>query len=238
MVPTADAPPIPLAATVVLLRDGDRGMEVLMLRRRRELRFYGGAWVFPGGRIETADYPHHPPEDHDQAARVGAVREVLEETGMAIRVERLHYFARWLTPPGRPRRFDTYYFISEAPHVDTLRLDVREADAHRFERPAALLHAHSRDELELPPPTFVTLTTLAAFRFTTQALNEMQLRAVTRFTPKPLRTSRGEVHLYEGDAGYQADDPLKPGARHRLLLEGRRWAYVPPPTASPAPTGV
>ena len=48
--------PIP-AATVVLLRDGDDGVETLMLRRDTNLAFAGGAWVFPGGRIDPDDYP-------------------------------------------------------------------------------------------------------------------------------------------------------------------------------------
>jgi 8-oxo-dGTP pyrophosphatase MutT (NUDIX family) len=43
------------AATVLLLRDGARGIEVLMQRRRASLSFMGGMWVYPGGRHETAD---------------------------------------------------------------------------------------------------------------------------------------------------------------------------------------
>ena len=45
------------AATVVLLRDTPDGVETLMLRRDTELAFAGGAWVFPGGRIDPEDYP-------------------------------------------------------------------------------------------------------------------------------------------------------------------------------------
>jgi 8-oxo-dGTP pyrophosphatase MutT (NUDIX family) len=48
--------PAPLpAATVLLLRDGPRGIEVLMQRRRASLAFLGGMWVFPGGRHEPGD---------------------------------------------------------------------------------------------------------------------------------------------------------------------------------------
>ena len=43
-----------LAATVVLLRDGEASAEVPLLRRNAGLHF-GGAWVFPGGRIEPDD---------------------------------------------------------------------------------------------------------------------------------------------------------------------------------------
>jgi hypothetical protein len=51
-----DSPVAPRpAATVVLLRPSDRGPEVLLLRRNRTVGFVPGAYVFPGGRVETDD---------------------------------------------------------------------------------------------------------------------------------------------------------------------------------------
>ena len=44
------------AATVALLRDGDGGLEVLMGKRATKMDFHGGAWVFPGGRLDDADW--------------------------------------------------------------------------------------------------------------------------------------------------------------------------------------
>ena len=41
--------PLEDACTVVLLRDGDAGLETLMLERPRTSRSFAGAWVFPGG---------------------------------------------------------------------------------------------------------------------------------------------------------------------------------------------
>jgi 8-oxo-dGTP pyrophosphatase MutT (NUDIX family) len=56
-VPDDELPPAIPAATVVLLRDAAGGLETLMLRRNSKLAFAGGAWVFPGGRIDPEDYP-------------------------------------------------------------------------------------------------------------------------------------------------------------------------------------
>ncbi len=56
------------AATVVLLRDGETGLEVLLARRSSKLAFHGGAWVFPGGRIDPDDYADAP-DDLPRAAR-------------------------------------------------------------------------------------------------------------------------------------------------------------------------
>ena len=43
------------AATVVLLRDGNAGVEVLMLKKNSKITF-GGMWVFPGGKIDAEDF--------------------------------------------------------------------------------------------------------------------------------------------------------------------------------------
>jgi 8-oxo-dGTP pyrophosphatase MutT (NUDIX family) len=51
----ANIKPVP-AATVILVRDGDAGPEVLLLRREARAVFGAGAHVFPGGRVDTADH--------------------------------------------------------------------------------------------------------------------------------------------------------------------------------------
>ena len=48
------------AASVVLLRDTDAGPEILYLRRNPDLRFMGGYWVFPGGRVDPGDHVCRP----------------------------------------------------------------------------------------------------------------------------------------------------------------------------------
>lgn len=54
--PVAATPaPIHHAATVVLLREADEGLQVLLTQRAAGLAFMGGLWVFPGGRLEDAD---------------------------------------------------------------------------------------------------------------------------------------------------------------------------------------
>jgi 8-oxo-dGTP pyrophosphatase MutT (NUDIX family) len=52
-----DTPPAParLAATVILLRDAGPEVETLLVRRHSAIAFLGGAWVFPGGKLEAAD---------------------------------------------------------------------------------------------------------------------------------------------------------------------------------------
>ena len=81
--------PIP-AATLVVFRTGQTGgpPEILMVTRSRRLAFAGGKAVFPGGRVDPADHTLASEYGGDDLAetahRIAAVRETLEETGLAI----------------------------------------------------------------------------------------------------------------------------------------------------------
>ena len=90
-------PPIPavpaVAATVVLVRDGDQGLEVLLVVRHHEIDFARGAAVFPGGKVAPADRDPRLASriaglaglDAEQAAvRVAAIRETFEESGLLL----------------------------------------------------------------------------------------------------------------------------------------------------------
>jgi 8-oxo-dGTP pyrophosphatase MutT (NUDIX family) len=78
------------AATTVLLRDSDRGLEVLLMRRNRSAGFVPGAYVFPGGRVDPADTnladlrggaaPTSPPAPY----WIAALRELFEEAGVLL----------------------------------------------------------------------------------------------------------------------------------------------------------
>ncbi|MBC2667989.1 NUDIX domain-containing protein [Novosphingobium piscinae] len=81
------------AATLVLFRRGAAGgpPELMMLERGAQMRFAAGAIVFPGGRVDPSDHTlaqHVAPDldPADAAARVAAVRETLEETGLLVGV--------------------------------------------------------------------------------------------------------------------------------------------------------
>jgi 8-oxo-dGTP pyrophosphatase MutT (NUDIX family) len=76
------------AATIVLLRDGEDGMEVLLLKRHRSSGFVPGAYVFPGGRTDEVDALNHGATknlpDVPAFFWIAAVREVFEETGVLL----------------------------------------------------------------------------------------------------------------------------------------------------------
>lgn len=78
------------AATLVIFREGEGGSpELLIMQRSRDMAFAAGALVFPGGRVDEGDHvlaarhAHAFPQD-EAAARIGAIRETLEESGLGI----------------------------------------------------------------------------------------------------------------------------------------------------------
>lgn len=85
-------PEIIPAATLVLMRERAVGVpELLIVERAATMRFAGGALVFPGGRIDPGDHELAllTGGGEDLAARIAAVRETLEETGIAIGLDPL-----------------------------------------------------------------------------------------------------------------------------------------------------
>ena len=79
------------AATVLLLRDGAAGLEVLMTRRSLTASFAPGAYVFPGGGVDPLDVASHPMATRrpGQSAlhltqAIAAIRESFEELGVLL----------------------------------------------------------------------------------------------------------------------------------------------------------
>jgi 8-oxo-dGTP pyrophosphatase MutT (NUDIX family) len=84
------------AATLVLIRERkDVAPELLMIKRSATMAFGPGAWVFPGGRVDPRDIVFAEatlPEGcelDDHAARIAAIRETIEEAGVAVGLDPL-----------------------------------------------------------------------------------------------------------------------------------------------------
>ena len=159
------------AATVILMKDTSLGFEILLLKRSSRLDFHGGHWVFPGGRIDPKDHDQaEPKDDIIAAARVAAVREIFEESGLKIFQRDLVLMSRWTTPPGYPKRFKTWFFLCRAP-LETVTIDNQEITKYKWLAPQAALDANNQNEIHLPGPTFYTIQSLIPFSNSEEALN-------------------------------------------------------------------
>jgi 8-oxo-dGTP pyrophosphatase MutT (NUDIX family) len=226
MAAEALSPAVP-AATVVLLRDGPDGPETLMLRRDRSLAFAGGAWVFPGGRIDPPDYPDGAVStEHsavEAAARAAAVREAHEEAGLVVDPDDLVWFAHWTPGSERvARRFATWFFMARAPEGAVV-VDGHEIREHRWIRPADALARHAAEEIELIVPTWMTLHVLGERSSTDDALRWARAHDPSVYVTHLVEIEGGRASLWQGDAGYDDYDTTRPGPRHRLVMLDDGW---------------
>jgi 8-oxo-dGTP pyrophosphatase MutT (NUDIX family) len=208
--------PLP-AATVVVLREGERGSEVLLVQRARR-DGSGGIWVFPGGKVEEVDRLGDESSESAtiEAAKRAGVRETREEAGFQLEPASLGLIARWITPPVAPRRFDTWFFVAEVNRDVEVVVDGGEICAHRWISPGDALEARIAGEIDLAPPTMVTIHWLAEHGSVKQTLAELVRDAVPKIEPNICPVEGGACFLYPGDAGYPTGDPDRAGGRDRL----------------------
>jgi 8-oxo-dGTP pyrophosphatase MutT (NUDIX family) len=209
------------AATVIVLRDGASGLEILLMQRASELSFHGGAWAFPGGRVDDADREGSTLE----TARRAAVREAREEAQLELAVSDLVPLSHWTTPPGGPRRFATWFFLVRCADDACIVPDGKEMSAHQWLSPRKALAHRSEGRIELPAPTFVSLEQLSVFTSADAALAAARAAEPFVFVPRPTLVPQGVISLYGGDVAYDDGQVEREGPRHRLSMFSQGWRY-------------
>ncbi len=250
-----DDAPAP-SASLILLRDGVEGLEVLLLARPAAARAFAGALVFPGGKLAADD--HDPAliglcrgaeqlSDDERVHRIAAVRETFEECGLllaragdgddlidadralalaayrpaldrgtigiaefcrseqlALALDGLTSFARWITPPSRPPCFDTCFYLAVAPPGQQAEHDGDEVLDSLWLTPAEALARAEEGELKLVFPTWMNLLRLAGATRVAEALDQAGRVAIVPICPVIEPHPEGRiVHLPER-SGYGA----------------------------------
>ena len=212
-------PAIP-AATVVLLKD-DPDPRVLMLHKTSKIAF-GGMWVFPGGRIDAGDGADDEPME--ARARRAAAREAEEECGLRVDAAGMAWFSHWTPPALGNRRFATWFFAAGAPAGEVC-VDQGEITESRWITPTDALSRHAEGEIELVPPTYVTLHYLSHYTSVDAAMAALDRQTPRYYETRIAQSGDDLVAMWTGDAGYESGDPGLPGPRHRLQMgsEGFRF---------------
>jgi 8-oxo-dGTP pyrophosphatase MutT (NUDIX family) len=211
------------AATVVVLRDGDAGLEVLLLRKNKGLGFAAGMWVFPGGRVDPEDV--EAGGDELGAARHAAIREAAEEAALAVDPDRLVALSHWTPPKVELKRYATWFFLAEATG-EAVEIDGGEIVDHEWLSAAEALARHAAGDATMLPPTWVTLDFVARHATVADALAAAAAREPDLHVTKIVSSAEGEtVAMWEGDAGYDAEDTSLAGGRHRLSIGSLPWRY-------------
>lgn len=248
----SDVPePIP-AATLVLMRPrSDGSPELLMMERTRSMAFAAGALVFPGGRIDADDeaLAERIGGGEEMAAKIGAIRETIEETGIApglrpmpdagtvaamraeleagtpfsdllkrfrlrLDLDVLTPFARWCPTFKEARRFDTLFFITEAPEGAAIPSHA-EAEAVRtlWATAAEVLEEANSGRARIIFPTRRNLERLARFGSIDDARRDAERHPVRKIVPWIEERSGTEWLCIPEDAGYPVTAELLETAR-------------------------
>ena len=186
------------AATVILLRGGADTAEVLLVKRNPSMKFMGGAWVFPGGAVDTAE------GSDDAAHRVAAVRELEEEAGVTVTDPRaLVPWSRWITPAQVQKRFDTWFYLAPAPDDAAPRCDGEECVDLGWFTPQGALDAHASGEIMLVFPTIKTLEQLGRFPTADALLEHARSTKVEPVEPRVLISGQSARVVLPGEPGYE-----------------------------------
>ena len=181
------------AATLMLLRDGADGPEVLLVQRNP----ISGSWAAPGSS------PAAPPTPRMASLAAAAVREMEEEAAVTVALDSLVPFSRWITPAEVKVRFDTWFFVAATPDGAEPRVDGQECVDVRWISPSDALDAGRRDEMLLVFPTIKHLEHLDHFGSVAATLADADGRSVDAVQPRiVLRDGLPEV-LLPGEPGYE-----------------------------------
>lgn len=206
------------ASTIMLGRNKEDSLEVLLLKRNKALAFAGGLWVFPGGKIEKDEQKQG--ENDLAAAKLAAIRETKEETNLDIELEDLVFFSHWTTPVIEPRRYATWFFFGEVGAVDAeVTIDDSEIIDHLWINPEVALAKVKLRELAMMPPTLMSLQLIRKCKSVAEAREKLEKQEALFTLPVLQRVGSTMVCMYEGDAGYETGEAKTKGARHRLLLD-------------------
>ena len=189
------------AATVMIIRRDGPKPRVLMGKRHGGHSFMPDRWVFPGGRIDRADYrapfatdlrpevgglfDRYLPAGRGRALALAAVRETWEEAGLLLAkpgqarargLEAMDVIARAITPPAVGKRFDTWFLMADAERLTSLE---RQPDCGELEE---IDWVDFDDAMSLPLPTV-----------TRMMIKEAALRMSDPSRPKPFLRYKDRV---------------------------------------------
>jgi 8-oxo-dGTP pyrophosphatase MutT (NUDIX family) len=195
------------AATVVIVREQDAGLEVLLLERNSKLDFAASAWVFPGGKVEKYEMDQAQ-GDVFSASQIAVCREAKEETGLTVDKDEIVAISHWTTPDFRTKRFATQFFIGKVDANAEITVDGSEIIGFKWLTPTQAIEDHKDGKLSMMAPTLVTLSDIERHPSFTDLIAYFKARLSPIYAPRVNMISRNEgVFLYSGDSGYEDNKP-------------------------------
>jgi len=100
--------------------------------------------------------------------------DLLMKEHLTLALERLHYFSRWITPELSPIRYDTRFFIAEAPADQEALHDGLELTKHLWVTPGEALERYRRGTFDMVVPTVITLEDIERFSTVDETIDSLR----------------------------------------------------------------
>jgi len=140
--------------------------------------------------------------------REATLAEMTEAEGLALVPRRLVPFAHWVTPRIRSKRFDTRFYLAEAPHGQEGIHDDRELVDSRWVRPLDAVAEADRGSIRLAFVTRSNLKLLARSATVAEALQAAAEWRIVTVSPELFDSPEGPALRIPADAGYEVTEVL------------------------------
>ncbi|HEY2752603.1 NUDIX hydrolase [Phenylobacterium sp.] len=136
--------------------------------------------------------------------------DVVSDLEARLDLSALTVFARWITPPLTPKRFDTWFYAVSAPAEQLAACDGRETVDAEWIAPSEALRLAAAGERKVIFPTRMNLKLLAEAQGAQDAVTRAAARALVTVQPQIQARPSGRVLVLPPDAGYGAvEEPLE-----------------------------
>lgn len=139
-----------------------------------------------------------------------AFLDVVAGLGVRLDFKALSVFARWITPPHMPKRFDTWFYVAKAPPDQLAACDGRETVEAEWIGPAQALRLAAEGRRKVIFPTRMQLQLLGEALGADDAISRATSRRLVAVTPSLQERAHGKVLVLPPDAGYGVvEEPLE-----------------------------
>lgn len=166
----------------------------------------GASALLPADRALAAVERWRKPV-HDGEA---TLEQMLAAESLAPALDRLTFFAHWVTPEERPMRFDTRFYAAAAPGDQLGRHDGTELVSSRWVTPAQAIAEADEGQVLLAFPTRLNLMLIAGAPNAAAALATLAAREVETVTPRLVDTVDGPRLYISASAGYAVTQGRRP----------------------------
>jgi len=139
-----------------------------------------------------------------------AFLDVVRDLDATLDLHALTVFARWITPPLTPKRFDTWFYAVRAPEDQLAACDGRETVDAEWIAPREVLRLAEAGERKVIFPTRMNVQLLAEAQSAADCIARAQARTLVTVLPEIRQTEKGRVLALPPNAGYGVvEEPLE-----------------------------